>query len=281
MSNDKVTSKIIALVAGLFLILLSGCSMDNAFIFFPTRELVMTPHSVGLPYDEVYFTAADDTRLHGWFVPGQAEAPVILFFHGNAGNISHRVDNLRLFHQHLGVSVFIIDYRGYGNSAGKTSEEGTYADARGALGWLHDNGWNNDRIIYFGRSVGAAVATQLALEKPPAGLVLESPFTSVAAMGRRHNPILYFLLGWLLQSRYDTLSKIDQAGAPLLLFHGTRDTIVPPAMGKDVFARAREPKTLHLIEGAGHNDTLAHGQREYWQAWRTFIATLTLSAEAK
>jgi uncharacterized protein len=274
---QKVTSKFTALVAGLFLILLSGCTMDDTFIFFPTRELVMTPQSVGLTYDEVYFTAADGTGLHGWFVPGQPGAPVILFFHGNAGNISHRVDNLRLFHRHLGVAVFIIDYRGYGNSTGKISENGTYADARGALNWLHDKGWDNDRIIYFGRSLGAAVATQLAAEHQPAGLVLESPFTSVTAMGRRHNPILYFLLGWLLQSEYDTLSRIDQLDTPLLLFHGTHDTIVPAKMGQEIFARANEPKTLHLIEGAGHNDTLAHGQQEYWLGWRTFIASLSLN----
>lgn len=281
MRYDEVASKFTALVAGLFLILLSGCTMDDTFIFFPTRELVMTPQSVGLPYDEVYFTAADGTRLHGWFVPGQPGAPVILFFHGNAGNISHRVDNLRLFNRHLGVAVFIIDYRGYGNSAGKISEEGTYADARAALDWLHDNGWKNDRIIYFGRSLGAAVATQLAVESQPAGLVLESPFTSVEAMGRRHNPILYFLLGWLLQSSYDTLARIDQIGTPLLLFHGTRDTIVPPKMSEQLFARAGKPKTRHLIQGAGHNDTLSHRQNEYWQAWRTFIDSLSLNEAHK
>ncbi len=275
----KVASKTAALVAGLLLILLSGCSMDNAFIFFPTRDIVMTPKSAGLPFEDVYITTADEVELHGWFVPGDPQQPVILFFHGNAGNISHRVDNLRLFHQQLGVSVFIIDYRGYGKSSGKASEEGTYADARGALNWLHDKGWGNDRIIYFGRSLGAAVATQLAVESQPAGLVLESPFASVAAMGRRHNPILYFLLGWLLQSEYDTLSRIDQTDAPLLLFHGTRDTIVPNKMGEEIFARANEPKTLHLIVGAGHNDTLSHGQREYWQAWRTFIDSLTLGGD--
>jgi len=272
----NVSSKIRPLLAA-FILLLSGCSMDKAFIFFPTRDLVMTPQSVGLTYDEVYFTAADGTGLHGWFVPGQPGAPVVLFFHGNAGNISHRVDNLRLFHQHLGVAVFIIDYRGYGNSSGSISEDGTYADARGALDWLHHQGWNNDRIIYFGRSLGAAVATQLAVESQPAGLVLESPFTSVEAMGRRHNPILYLLLGWLLQSSYDTLTKIDQVGAPLLLFHGTRDTIVPLKMSEELFSRAVEPKTLHLIQGAGHNDTLSHGQNEYWQTWRTFIESLSLS----
>jgi len=274
MRNNKGTSKTTLLVAGFLLILLSGCDMDKAFIFFPTKELITTPQSAGLRYEDVYFTSADGAGLHGWFIPGETQTPVVLFFHGNAGNISHRVQNLRLLHQQSGVSVFIIDYRGYGNSTGQPSEEATYDDARGALSWLHEQGWRSDQIIYFGRSLGAAVATQLALEEPPAGLVLESPFTSIAAMGRKHNPILYLLFGGMLQSSYDALSKIDQISAPLLLLHGTRDTIVPPEMGEQIFARAGEPKTLHLIQGAGHNDTLEHGQKEYWQAWNTFIESL-------
>ncbi|MFO7811383.1 MAG: alpha/beta fold hydrolase, partial [Pelovirga sp.] len=258
----------------LTLILLSGCDMDEKFIFFPTAEVVTTPQSVGLGYEDIYFTSADGAGLHGWLVPGEAQAPMVLFFHGNAGNISHRVHNLRLLHQHLGVSVFIIDYRGYGNSTGRPSEAATYADARGALTWLIENGWRNDQIIYFGRSLGAAVATQLTLEAQPAGLVLESPFTSIAAMGRRHNPILYTLFGWLLHSSYDTMARIDQINTPLLLLHGTQDRIVPPAMVQQLFARAEEPKTLHLIEGAGHNDTLSHHQHDYWLTWRTFIESV-------
>lgn len=258
-----------------------GCTMDHTFIFFPTRDIAMTPQGAGLTYEDVFFTASDGVQIHGWFVPGKPQAPVVLFFHGNAGNISHRVDNLYLFHQNLGVSVFIIDYRGYGHSSGKASEEGTYADARGALAWLHKNSWDNDQIIYFGRSLGAAVATQLAIEEPPAGLVLESPFTSVAAMGRRHNPILFFLLGWLLNSNYDTLAKIDRIKAPLLLLHGSKDTLVPPAMSEQLFDRAIEPKTLHLIHGAGHNDTLSHRQTEYWQTWRRFIEDLHSAPTAR
>lgn len=249
--------------------------MDQTFIFFPTKMIVATPQSAGLGYEDVYFTSADGVGLHGWFVPGDPQAPVVLFFHGNAGNISHRVHNLRLFHQHLRASVFIIDYRGYGNSTGKPDEAGTYADARGALEWLHDQGWSNNQIIYFGRSLGAAVALQLAIEQPPAGLVLESAFTSVAAMGRKHNPILYLLFGWALDSRYDNLSKIDQVTSPLLLFHGDKDTIVPFAMAQQLFDRAPQPKTLHLIAGAGHNDTLDHGSTEYWRRWQGFVSPLS------
>jgi fermentation-respiration switch protein FrsA (DUF1100 family) len=238
------------------------------------RELVATPADVGLRYEEVFFPAADGVRLHGWLVPGLPGRPLVLFCHGNAGNISHRVENLRLFRERLGVSVFIFDYRGYGRSEGHATEEGTYADARGALAWLRGRGWEPARIVYFGRSLGAAVAVQLALEAPPAGLVLETPFPSVPAMGRHHYSLLYWLLGWALAARYDVEARIGRLHVPLLVFQGDRDTIVPERMARDLFARAREPKTFHLIRGAGHNDTLRHGEADYWAAWRRFLESL-------
>ncbi len=252
--------------------------MDRTFVFFPERRLVATPADFGLPYEEVSFRAEDGVPLHGWFVPGDEGAPALLFFHGNAGNISHRIHNLRLFRERLGVSVFIFDYRGYGKSEGTPSEKGTYADARGALAWMKERGWERERILYFGRSLGAGVATQLALEAPPAGLVLETPFPSIAAMGRRHYPGLFAVLGWSVQSRYDTLEKIGQIHAPLLVFQGSADTIVPPEMARQVYEAANEPKQLHLIPGAGHNDTLDHGVEDYWKVWREFVADLFTDA---
>ncbi len=127
-------------------------------------------------------------------------------------------------------------------------------------------------MIYFGRSLGAAVAVQMALETPPAGLVLESPFPSIAAMGWHHNPLLYLLLGWwALDARYDNLGKIDRVRVPLLLFQGENDVIVPPQMARRLFERAHEPKTFFLIDGAGHNDTYDKGGAAYWRAWRRFL----------
>jgi uncharacterized protein len=258
-------------LTGLLLGFLFGCDMDQTFIFFPESRLAATPADFGLPYEEVSFLAEDGTALHGWFVPGEEGAPAILFFHGNAGNISHRIHNLRLFRERLGVSVFIFDYRGYGRSEGKPSEEGTYADARGALAWLQEKGWEPERIIYFGRSLGAGVATQLALEAPPAGLVLETPFPSIAAMGRKHYPLLYAVLGRSVRSRYDTLEKIGEISAPLLVIQGSADSIVPPEMARQIFEAAGEPKRFHLIPGAGHNDTLDHGVEDYWGVWQDFV----------
>ncbi|OHB33587.1 MAG: hypothetical protein A2X84_11875 [Desulfuromonadaceae bacterium GWC2_58_13] len=262
---------LILLVGVLFFAPGSESAMEHHFIYFPDRSLVATPALFELTYEEVSFAAVDGTRLHGWYLPGEPDRPLILFCHGNAGNISHRLDNLRQLRR-LGVSVFIFDYRGYGNSDGKASEAGTYSDARGALAWLKNRGWSQQKIIYFGRSLGAAIAVQLALEHPPAGLILETPFTSIAAMGRHHNPILYLALGWLLDARYDNLAKIAQIRVPLVIFQGDRDSIVPPAMARQLFDTANEPKIWHLIPGADHNNTYEAGGEAYWTAWSEFLS---------
>ena len=249
-------------------------AMDRYYLFFPEPTLYATPEVVGLAYEEVRFPAADGVSLHGWFLPGQPGRPLVLFAHGNAGNISHRIDNLAHFRR-MGLAVFIFDYRGYGHSKGKITEPGSYEDMRGALIWLEGRGWQPRQLVYFGRSLGAAVALQLALEEPPAGLVLESAFTSVAGMGWHHQPLLYALLGWwALSSRYDNLSKIDRLRCPLLMFQGDRDRIVPPNMARQLFARAPQPKTLYLIPGAGHNNTYDVGGAPYWDQWRAFIDRL-------
>jgi fermentation-respiration switch protein FrsA (DUF1100 family) len=142
---------------------------------------------------------------------------------------------------------------------------------RGALVWLKDRGWNADRMIYFGRSVGAGVALQLALEQPPGALVLESPFTSIPAMGRLHYPLLWRLAGWALDARYDNLEKIGRLKSPLLVFHGERDDIVPHRMGQELFDGAPQPKSFYSIAGAGHNDTYYVGGTAYWQRWRELV----------
>ncbi len=248
-------------------------AMENYFLYFPEPDLTMTPDNVRLDYEDVIFKADDDTELHGWFVPGDNTNPVVLFFHGNAGNISHRVDNLLRLNR-LGLSVFIFDYRGYGRSQGEPSEPAIYSDARRALAWLANRGYKKESIIYFGRSIGAAVALQLAIEKPPSGLILESPFTSVAGMGKRHYPILYRLLGWLVKDQYDNEEKISRLKTPLLIIHGTADSIVPVAMGQQLYSLAPSPKQIYLIDGADHNDGFYLDEDEYWGTWKTFLNQL-------
>lgn len=252
----------------------SGNAMlETRFLFFPTPDLHTTPDAVGLPFEDVAFAAADGTHLHGWYLPGREDRPLLLFCHGNAGNIADRVALLPFFHA-LGLPVFLFDYRGYGRSEGLPSEEGSYSDARGALAWLAERGRSPQRMIYFGRSLGAGVALQLALERPPAALVLESAFTSVKAMGRLHYPLLSRLLGWLLATDYDNLGKIAGLEVPLLQVYGTADGIVPVAMGEALFARAPEPKRLLLLPGVGHNDLFFPGHPEYNKAWLELLDSL-------
>lgn len=276
----NATSMLMSFIRTWFLLLLfcaallfapeAKSTMEQHFIYFPDSTLVATPDQYGLSFEDIHFTATDGIRLHGWYLPGEPDQPVVLFCHGNAGNISHRLDNLRLLRR-LGLNVFIFDYRGYGQSEGRASEAGTCADALGALAWLKNRGWSSARMIYFGRSLGAAVAVQLALEYAPAGLILETPFTSIAAMGRHHNPLLFFTLGWLLNAKYDNLAKIRQIHTPLLIFQGNLDRIVPEAMARELFNHANEPKTWYLIPGAEHNDTYAVGGKNYWAAWVLFL----------
>jgi hypothetical protein len=261
-----------ALAAGLGL--LAGCEdgVERYFLYFPTQRLDATPASAGLAYEDVWFEAADGVRLHGWFVPAKTPRATLLWLHGNAGNISHRVHNLLQFHDLLGVQVFLFDYRGYGQSEGKPSEAGLLKDAEAAWRILQARPDVDGRaIVLFGRSIGAAVAAELATRVEPAALVLESPFTTLLDMGRHH---YWFLpVRWLVRSRYDTLAAVRRARGPVLILHGDADEIVPFRMGEEVFAAAPEPKAFHRIVGASHNDTYLVGGQAYWQAFRAFLAT--------
>jgi hypothetical protein len=243
--------------------------LERSFIYFPERELIGDPADFGLPFDDVSFTASDGVRLDGWFVPGESKV-TWLWCHGNAGNISDRLENLRLLHDELGVGVFIFDYRGYGRSEGSPSEEGTYRDAEAALAYvLSRPDVHPERIVYFGRSLGAGVAVELATRRPPFALILESPLPSIAELARHHYRFLP--VGGLLRTKYDSLSKIGNMHVPLLVLHGDRDDIVPFEAGRKLFEAANEPKRFYTIRGAGHNDTYIVGGREYFRALREFV----------
>ncbi len=245
-------------------------ALEHHFLYFPEPHHEATPASVGLTYEEVVFQSSDGLRLNGWLVPGLANAPVVLFCMGNAGNISHRLDTLKLLHD-LGVAVFILDYRGYGLSEGKASEQGTYHDLSGALTMLNKRGWSADRIVIFGRSLGAAIGLEAALRFPPAGLIMESAFTSITAMGRHHYPLINRLLGWLIGAKYDNLKKISGLERPLLLIHGQNDSVCPPSMAEELYARAPREKQLLWISGADHNNGFIVGGESYRQRLRQVI----------
>jgi fermentation-respiration switch protein FrsA (DUF1100 family) len=247
------------------LAVLAGCgtALERSLIYHPSRTIEGTPAALGLAYEDVEVTTEDGILIHGWLVPGPRSATV-LYCHGNAGNISHRLSKIEAVQNRLGLSILIFDYRGYGRSEGVPSEAGTYADARAVNAWLRER--SSAPVIYFGESLGAAVAARLASEEPPAALVLEAPFASVPAMASATLPGA----GRLFRTRYDTLGIINQAAAPLLVLHGDGDEVVPHRQGRAVFDAATEPKTFVTVPGARHND--AHLVEVYWEAWATFLA---------
>jgi fermentation-respiration switch protein FrsA (DUF1100 family) len=247
--------------------------MEKSFIFFPEKEIVETPADAGLAFEDLYLNTSDGVKINGWFVPSSGARTTLLWFHGNAGNIGHRVDPLRRLHDALSVNILMIDYREYGKSEGKVSEEGTYRDAIAAYDYLLTRSdVDPGRIILFGQSLGAAVAVELALKRKAAGLILEAPFTSIAAMAKATLP--WLPIGGLISTRYDNLSKITRINLPLLILQGDRDEVVPYAQGRRLFEAAREPKTFYTITGAGHNDTYLVGGEPYDQALLRFIEGL-------
>jgi len=247
---------------------------ENKFIFVPTRGAAGGWDRPDLKVERCYITTSDGLRLHAWWHPGTGETPaderpVLLWFHGNAGNISHRDDNLTMLTKR-GLAVLIIDYRGYGLSEGRPSEVGFYRDGEAAWRFLtEERGIAPERIVCFGRSLGGAVALDVALKHKVAGLVLESVFISVPAMARRN--LITLPVAPLARNKFNTLRRIPDLKVPLLLIHGRRDRIVPIEHGMAVFEAAPdEDKALHVVESAGHNDLPFVADPPYWQALTEF-----------
>ncbi len=247
---------------------------EEKLIYFPLRDIEMTPEDLALPFEDCWLTVEDGSRLHGWFFPVEGARFTVLVCHGNAGNISHRLDRVLLMRAKLQTDIMLFDYRGYGRSDGSPGEQETYRDGRAAYEFLIDQRQvAPERLILFGESLGAAVAVQLALEVPAKALILESAFTSIPDMARAIYPFLP--VRSLLRTRYDNLAKIGDVGVPLLILHGTRDGTVPFEQGKRLFEAAPDPKHFFAIPGAGHNDTFLAGGDAYWRAWKDFLSSLT------
>ena len=263
---------------------------ERKFIYFPVRypqgdwARPQAPDRTIQPFpliEEVYFQTDDGVTIHGWYctpyrlvdgrdVPIATEA-VLLYLHGNAGNISHRYDQIHLL-MFLGVAVFIVDYRGYGRSAGKPSEQGLYRDARGAWTWLTEShGIAPHAIVLLGKSLGGAVAIDLAAHEGihPAGLIAESTYTSIAEMARLVMPILP--KAWI-RTKMDSLTKISRVRCPKLFVHSPIDEVVPYALGRQLYEAAPQPKQFYDVNGAGHNDTAYIGGKPYLRRLQAFIA---------
>jgi uncharacterized protein len=249
--------------------------LEKFALYFPERQIEATPQSAGLAYEDIWFAAADGLKLHGWLVPAPGARFTVVWFHGNAGNISHRVNNMGYLHRLLQTNVFIFDYRGYGRSQGSRfslSEEATYRDAEGAMAYLRSRqDLAETRFVYFGRSLGAAVAVELARHDPPSGLILETTFSTFKNIARARFP---FVPLFFLRIKYETVRKLPEIRVPVLILHGDRDEVVPLDQAQQLYAAANQPKTLHIIHGAHHNDTYVVGGTEYFDVWARFLQSL-------
>ena len=223
----------------------------------------------GLPLEEVWLPVDEVVTIFGWFVEAAPTSPVLLWCHGNAGNVSHRVENMRQLYQR-GFSLFIFDYRGYGRSTGVPSEVGLYQDALAAYDYLiHQRRIASERLILFGRSLGAAVAGEVAMKRPAPGLIVEGAFPSIQAMSDEH--FWGVPARWLMDVEFNLAGKVHALHVPLLVIHGERDSIVPMALGKQVFDAAHEPKRWYVVSGAEHNDVPFVGGEPYFREIDTFI----------
>ena len=237
-------------------------------IFRPRAGVDLHPEQIGLVAEEVSLRTEDNITLHAFFLPSPGASRALLFLHGNTGNASHRLPNAaRLVH--LGIHILLLDYRGYGLSEGTPTEEGVYADAQaGLLHLVETRGIPEHRIVLFGRSLGAAVAIDLAQDRSVAGLILESTFPSGASVARH---ILRPLGAWLVRGRFRSDRKISRVRSPLLFFHGDRDKVIDIKLGQRLFEMAPEPKFFQIIPGAGHNDTTFVGGGPYFERIGRFL----------
>jgi fermentation-respiration switch protein FrsA (DUF1100 family) len=252
-------------------------SVESFFIYFPQSHFDFSPEEFRLQYRDASFRTEDGEQLHGWFFQGEEGGPVILHFHGNAGNISHRLDLVQIF-QRKGLSVFLLDYRGFGKSSGRPSETGLYRDGLAAWSYLVEKERiPPERIVLHGHSIGAAVAIEVALQKKVRGLVIESAFTSTKDMAKTM-PI-FGLFAPVFPAHYNNLDKIRRVPFPLLIIHGDKDEIVPFSMGQKLFEAAADPKVFYPVKDAGHNDVFIVGGEKYFELFAEFARKAVIARD--
>lgn len=242
---------------------------ENSLIFFPTAGGVGKPPEHG---EDVFLTASDGIKIHGWYVTNPEARVSLLVFHGNAGNLEDRrewIDGLRA----LPANVLMIDYRGYGRSDPRApSEKTVYLDARAAYAWLAAR--QAGPIVIYGESLGGAVAAQMATESKCAGLILQSTFTTAGDMAGRIAP--YFPMRWLIRTSFDTLSHVRTLAVPKLILHARDDEVIPFSMGEQLCSASREPKTCHWFERGGHNGIFVTMSGEYYGELSRFLARVSV-----
>ena len=261
----------------LFTVLLAGC--ENSIIYHPEKYPVglWDTSNMPLPVQDVWFRAADGVKLHGWYVPSEEAVATLLFFHGNAGNITHRLENIFFLH-HLKLNVFIFDYRGFGRSEGDPDEEGIQLDSQAAYDTvLTQPGVSVSSLFVFGRSLGGAFAAYTASRNPAAGLILESTFTNAVDMADKMMPIIP---SWYISAELNTQGYVAQLKMPKLFIHGTRDTLIPFTLGRELYKGAAQPKEFYSIVGAGHNNTWSVGGKEYFDTIKEFVTRTSVTLDS-
>ncbi|MFI5344813.1 MAG: alpha/beta hydrolase [Elusimicrobiota bacterium] len=242
--------------------------LENAIIFVPSREMTAHPGSYGLAFERLTLTPGDGPRLRAWWMPGpRADSPVLLGFHGNAGNLSNRVEKMKLFHD-AGAAQLWVDWRGYGESTGQPSEAGLYRDASAAWDYVTlERGVPPGRVVLYGESLGCAAAVELASRATAAGVIVDSGFSSVPEMAKTALP---WFPRFLIRARLDNLSKLPRVTMPALFLHSPQDEIVPYAQARDNYAAAAGPKSFVELTGS-HNDGFLDSQPAYGAAIAYFL----------
>ena len=245
--------------------------MQQRFLYEPVREIPYTPAELGLDFEEVYFRTGDRLRLHGWFVPAQNSEFTVLYCHGNGGNMMYFLETVNFLNK-LGLNCFIFDYRGYGSSQGEPTENGTYLDVRAAYRWLtKKKSIAPERIILFGWSLGGSIAAYLASKVKPAGLVIESTFTSYQDIGRKFYP--YMPVKWFARFNYPTVDYVRKVKCPVLIIHSRNDEMIPFEFGLAIYNAANEPKKFVEIFGR-HNDGFFVSSEAYKKVWTNWLIFL-------
>jgi fermentation-respiration switch protein FrsA (DUF1100 family) len=263
---------LVAVAAGMVIAVVTLRIIENQLIYFPPRypEGFPLPQTFERDVEEVWLLTGDGVRINAFYRSDPASKQVLLWFHGNAENIGYGLEHLRALAK-IGVNILAVDYRGYGKSEGKPEEAGVYQDADAAYDYLtKQRHFRAEDIIIYGHSLGGAVAVNLASRRRCGGLIVQSSFTNARAMARRMFVIP--LIAYVVKSRFDSLQKIHDVRAPILIVHGTRDEVVPFEMGQHLFAVAPEPKRFYPIEGAGHNNLMEVGGERYLACLRRFVA---------
>jgi len=262
--RKSVIQPVATLIVAYLAVLLAFRLFENHLIYFPgyPGRLSGDWHPQGLAVEDVWLSAADDVKLHAWWIKGEGAEFTLVAFHGNASNLANRAD-IYGFLRDLPANVLAVEYRGYGRSQGAPSEDGLYRDAEAAYHYLvRERGIAPHRIIAFGASLGTAVAADLAARHPVGGVVLEAPFSSGKAVARRVYPFLPGL-GSVVRSKFDTAAKLAHVQAPLLVVHCARDPVLPIALGEEVYRLAREPKFFLRLEGECHEEGPLVAPEEY------------------